>query len=180
MYIHTNPYSVQYYKPPFPHPSPERTVKILALPSDAPLPRRRGRSAEPRRSFATPSPGARIGGFGPATPAALLARGLVTPFPAFAVNLLEHLLDHAGVTELLVLVPEPQRGARVLDAVVGLVLDVLVEQVPGQEAEAEPSLPRSDVEQIHRVEHLRLRHVDINGAEVFREAVAYEDDAEVE
>ena len=76
--------------------------------------------------------------------------------------------------------PQPQRRARVLDAVVGLVLNVLLEQVPGQKAKAEPSLPCSDVEQIHRVEHLRFRNVDVDRAEVFREAVAYENDAEVE
>lgn len=90
--------------------------------------------------------GPRLGVFGATATAALLARGLITPFSAFAVYLLEHLLDDTCVTEFLILMPEPQRRACVLDAVVGLVLNVFLEQVPGQEAKAELSLPRADVE----------------------------------
>lgn len=167
--------------PPFP-PSflPQWTFEILALPRRAALPCRGGGSAEARGSVTTSGPGARPGSLGAGATGALLARGLVAPFPAFAVNLLEHLLEDAGVAEFLVFVPQPERRAGVLDAVVGLVLDVFFEEIPGQEAEAEASLPRADVEQVDRVEHLRLRHVDVDGAEVFREPVAHEDDAEVE
>lgn len=59
-------------------------------------------------------------------------------------------------------------------------LDVLFEQVPGKVAQAQLALARADVEQVDGVEDLCLRDVDVDRAEVFREAVPNEDAAEVE
>lgn len=59
-------------------------------------------------------------------------------------------------------------------------LNVLFEEIPCQETEAEAPLPRSNVEEVDGVQDLRFRDVNVDRAEVFGEAVADEDDAQVE
>lgn len=74
--------------------------------------------------------------------------------------------EDVGVTVLLVFVPQAKRGTGVLDAIVRILLDVLVKKVKGQEAEAELACPRPDIEQVDRVHHLRLGHVNVHSAKV--------------
>ncbi|KAK5159136.1 hypothetical protein LTR16_012407, partial [Cryomyces antarcticus] len=76
-----------------------------------------------------------------------------------------------------------QRRPRVLDAVVPVLLlglNVLFQQVPGEEAQREAALARADEEEVHGVDDLGARDVDVNGAEVLWEAVSDEDAAQVQ
>ena len=59
-------------------------------------------------------------------------------------------------------------------------LNLLMQQIPSQEAETETALARTDEEEIDRVDDLRARNMDGDGAEIFRQAVPDKDDAEVE
>lgn len=61
-----------------------------------------------------------------------------------------------------------------------LLLDVLFEEIPGQETQAELPLPGADIEEIHGIKHLRFGDVNIDGAKVLGEAVANENDTKVE
>ena len=60
-----------------------------------------------------------------------------------------------------------------------LLLDVFLQQVPGEEAQAELALAGADVEEVDGVEDLGFGDVDVDGAEVLGEAVPDEDAAEV-
>lgn len=59
-------------------------------------------------------------------------------------------------------------------------LDILLQEIPRQEAQTQLALPRPQVEQIDRIQHLRLGHVDVDGAEILEEAVPDEHDAHVQ
>ena len=59
-------------------------------------------------------------------------------------------------------------------------LDVLLEKVPREVAQAKLALVGADVKKVDGIEDLGLGHVNVDGAKVFGEAVADEDAAEVE
>ena len=82
---------------------------------------------------------------GDGPPAVLLAEG---------VHLVQALLEGAGGLQAAGLLQQQHRGARVLDAVVRLLLDVHLQGVAGQEAQAQLALVLQ-VEELHRVDHLR-------------------------
>lgn len=87
------------------------------------------------------------------------------------VDLVEHHLGDARVVELLELLVELECDARVLDGVVRVDLDALLEEVPGEELEAELAPVVLLVEEVDRVDDLRLGHLDVDHAEVPLEAV---------
>lgn len=60
-------------------------------------------------------------------------------------------------------------------------LHLLPEQIPRQKPQAQfPLTAHAQREQIDGVNDLRLRDMDVDGAEILRQTVAHEDDAEVE
>ena len=61
-----------------------------------------------------------------------------------------------------------------------LLLNILLQQVPSQKAQAEFALTGTDVEKVDGIDDLGFGDVDIDDAEVLGETVADEDDAEVE
>jgi len=94
--------------------------------------------------------------------------------PTGPVDILQDGLYDARVGELQILPVQLQRGARVLDTVVGLQLDVLAEEVPGQEGEGELAQAGLDEEEVDGVDDLGLWDVDVGHAEVLLEAVPEE------
>ena len=69
---------------------------------------------------------------------------------------------------MLILAPELQRRARIFHRVMRPRLDLFVEQVPGEKAEAQTALARTDEEEVDRVDDLRAGDMDGDGAEIFR------------
>lgn len=59
--------------------------------------------------------------------------------------------------------PQRERGARVLDRVVRLLLDRLVQHKPREEAQREAPLPLDAEVDVDRVEHLLWRDEDVCG-----------------
>lgn len=61
-----------------------------------------------------------------------------------------------------------------------ILLNILFEQIPRQEPQRQFPLAGTNVKKIDRIQDLRFRDMDIDGAEILEEAVPDEDDAHVE
>ena len=77
---------------------------------------------------------------------------------------MQRLLQRTALLELLILLIELQRGSRVLDGVVRVLLNVDVEEVTREEAQTELALVGKG-EQLDRIEYLTRRNVQVDHLE---------------
>lgn len=99
---------------------------------------------------------------------ASLFRHFVIELSSCSIYLIDHLLDDPRILKFLILPPELERSQGILDAIVCFALNVLLEQIPRQEPQAQVSLGSSRVvEQCDCVNDLGFGHEDIDVAKVF-------------
>ena len=79
----------------------------------------------------------------------------------FSIDFLKLLVERTLCLQLQVNLVQPESGQRILDGVVRFGLDVLLQDVPCQEAERQSSLTGMDEVQVYRVDDLFWGNKDV-------------------
>lgn len=110
----------------------------------------------------------------------LILNGLEATLFANLVEFLDRLLHEAARVEFFEFVEHGQCRLGVLDRVVRFALNVKTMEVPGEEAQRHHALGGGRLEEVDGVDHLLLRHHQVDHAKVVAQAVPDEDHAVVD
>lgn len=108
------------------------------------------------------------------------ARWFISMFPSFPIDFLEHLCHNACILELLIFFPKLQSHARILDAVMSLLLYIFFQEVPCEEAQGQLALLGANMKKSHCIQNLRLRDMDVDSSKIRRQTMSNEDAAKIQ